>query len=174
MPVNANAHPDAVRAIEEADMILLGPGSLFTSIVPNLLVREIASSITRASALTIYVCNVAEELDQTIDFSVLDHLEVVRRYVNTSAVDLVLANDNFVSQPSQRASTFSGGTPPNLVKAPQAWQDTAICVLADVIDSNNPTRHDPEKLSTVVARTYRDYRGRRRRMPRRWMGLGDK
>ena len=116
----------------------------------------------------------AEELDQTIDFSVLDHLEVVRRYVNTSAVDLVLANDNFVSQPFVMAGMFSGGIPPNLVKVPQPWQDAAICVLADVIDSSNPTRHDPEKLSTVVARTYRDYRGRRRRMPRRWMGLGDR
>lgn len=174
LPANANAHPDAIRAIEEADMILLGPGSLFTSIVPNLLVREIASAIARASAFTIYVCNVAGELDQTIDFSVLDHLDVIRRYVNPSAVDLVLANDNFVSQPSVMAGTVSGGIPPNLVEPPRPWQDRAICVLADVIDSSNPTRHDPEKLSTVIVKTYRDYRGRRRRMPRRWMGLSEK
>ncbi len=171
MPSDASAHPDAKRAIEDADLILLGPGSLFTSIVPNLLVPEIALAITNATALKIYVCNVAGEPGQTMEFSVLDHLEVIRRYLGPSAVTLVLANDNFVSQTIQTADPSGVAVPPSLVKVSQPWQDMAVCVLADVIDDDNPTRHDPEKLATVIAETYRDYRGRRRRLPHRWLGL---
>ncbi len=178
LPANATAHPEAKKAIEDADLIVLGPGSLFTSIVPNLLVPEISSAIANATALKMYVCNVAGEPGQTIGFSVLDHLEVVRRYLAPSAVDLVLANDNFVSRPNAQTDSHQGGgsvnlVTPNLVEVAQPWWDTAICVLADVIDSENPTRHDPDKLATVVAETYRHYRGKRRRLPYQWPGFRD-
>ena len=173
MPANAAAHPDAKLAIEEADLILLGPGSLFTSIVPNLLVPDIGSAISNTAALKLYVCNVAGEPGQTIDFSILDHLQVIRSYLGPSSVDLVLANDNFVSQPTAAEDSTGGTVLPNLVKMDQAWRETTVCVLADVIDTDNPTRHDPAKLATVVAETYREYRGKRRRLPRRWLGPGD-
>ncbi|PKB65070.1 MAG: hypothetical protein BZY80_01020 [SAR202 cluster bacterium Io17-Chloro-G2] len=173
LPADAAAHPDAKRAIEEADMILLGPGSLFTSIVPNLLVPEIASAISNTAALKLYVCNVAGEPGQTMDFSVLDHLEVIRHYLGPSSVNLVLANDNFVPQSGVGGNSLEGAVPAKLIEVTQPWRDTTVCVLADVIDAGNPTRHDPAKLATVIAETYRDYRGRRRRLPRRWLGFGD-
>ena len=172
LPTDAAAHPDATRAINEADMILLGPGSLFTSIVPNLLVPQIASAIKNADALKIYVCNVAAEPGQTVDFSVLDHLQVIRRYLGPGAVDLVLANNNFEAQ-ADTPDPQGVFVPADLVEVAQPWRDMSICVLADVIDTAKPTRHDPTKLATVIADTYRDYRGRRRRLPRRWLGLGD-
>ena len=173
LPADAAAHPDALEAIEEADMILLGPGSLFTSIVPNLLVPNIADAITNAPALKLYVCNVAGEPGQTMDFSVLDHLEVVRHYLGPDSIDLVLANDNFVSQPSSAGAYAGGAVVPKLIEVSQPWRDSTVCVLADVIDTGNPTRHDPVKLATAVAETYRDHRGRRRRLPRRWLGFGE-
>ena len=172
MPADAAAHPEAKQAIEEADLIVLGPGSLFTSIVPNLLVPEISVAITNAAALKMYVCNVAGEPGQTIGFSVLDHLEVVRRYLGPSAIDLVLANDNFAYQPAAAVDSHGAAVSLNLVEVAQPWRDTAVCVLGDVIDSENPTRHDPAKLATAVAETYRDYRGKRRRLPYRWSGFG--
>lgn len=177
MPANAAAHPEAKQAIEDADLIVLGPGSLFTSIVPNLLVPEISSAIINATALKMYICNVAGEPGQTMGFSVLDHLKVVRRYLGPSAVDLVLANDNFGSQTNSAADAHQGGgsassASASLVEVAQTWRDTSICVLADVIDSENPTRHDPAKLATAVAETYRDHRGKRRRLPYQWPGFG--
>lgn len=173
LPADVAAHPDAKLAIEEADLILLGPGSLFTSIVPNLLVPEIASAISDTAALKLYVCNVAEEPGQTTDFSVMDHLEVIRHYLGPSSVNLVLANDNFVSQATAAGDSPGGGVSAKLVEMAQPWRDMTVCVLADVIDTGNPTRHDPAKLATVIAETYRDYRGRRRRLPHRWLGFGD-
>ncbi|PKB78125.1 MAG: hypothetical protein BZY88_19820, partial [SAR202 cluster bacterium Io17-Chloro-G9] len=173
LPADAGAHPDARRAIEEADLILLGPGSLFTSIVPNLLVPEIASAISNTEALKLYVCNVAEEPGQTMNFSVLDHLEVIRHYLEPDAVNLVLANDNFVSQAIAARSPTNGAESANLIEMSQPWRDTTVCVLADVIDTDNPTRHDATKLATVIAETYRDYRGRRRRLPHRWLEFAE-
>ena len=77
-PLNPPAHPEAVAALEEADLVVIGPGSLYTSIVPNLLIPGIAQAIEHSRALKIYICNVAEEPRQTEGYSVQDHLDVVR------------------------------------------------------------------------------------------------
>lgn len=162
-PQDAGAHPDAKRAIEEADLIILGPGSLFTSIVPNLLVREIASAIANTTALKMYVCNVAGEPGETAGFSVLDHLNVIRYYAGSFAVDIVIANNNLLQDKLDHSI--------NLIPPEDAWRDPAACVLADVIDEDKPTRHDPGKLAVTITGTYRKYRGKRRRLPLRWHSL---
>lgn len=160
LPSNAAAHPYATQAIEDADLIVLAPGSLFTSIVPNLLVTGIAAAVTRASALKMYVCNVAGEPGQTMGYSVLDHLDIIRHYLGPSTVSIVLANDNNISGPRQDS--------PDLVEVAQPWQDSAICIQADIVDAENPTRHDPDKLASAVAEAYHSYRGKRRRLPPLW------
>ena len=80
VPADPAAHPDAVRAIEEADMVVIGPGSLFTGLVPNLLISGISTALAKSQALKIYVCNAAEEPAQTVGYSVQDHLDVVVKY----------------------------------------------------------------------------------------------
>lgn len=162
LPTDAAAHPYATKAIEEADLIVLGPGSLFTSIVPNLLVTDISAAVTRAGALKMYVCNVAGEPGQTVGYSVLDHLNIIRHYLGPAAVSIVVANNNKL--PSSNLDRA------NLVEAPLWWQDPAICIQADIVDAENPTRHDPDKLATTVAEAYHAYRGKRRRLPPLWRG----
>lgn len=162
-PQDAHAHPDAKRAIEEADLIILGPGSLFTSIVPNLLVREIATAVSNATALKMYVCNVAGEPGETAGFSLLDHLNVIRYYAGNFAVDIVIANNNLLQ--GKLDDSIS------LIPPEDAWRDPVACVLADVIDEDKPTRHDPGKLAVIITETYRKYRGKRRRLPLRWHSL---
>ena len=159
-PPGAAAHPDAKKAIEEADLIILGPGSLFTSIVPNLLVTEIAAAISEAGALKMHVCNVAGEPGQTMGYTALDHLNVLQHLLGPATVGIVLANSN----------RLSGSIPEavQLVEVPQPWPDSSICVQADTIDTENPTMHDPDKLATTVVETYHRYRGRRRRLPPLW------
>ena len=159
-PRDAPAHPDAMRAIEEADLIILGPGSLFTSIVPNLLVKDIAAAVANANGLKMYVCNVAGEAGETAGLSLLDHLNVIRYYAGTYSVDIVIANDNLL-----------GGNVPetvSLIDPKQPWQDPAVRVLADIIDEAKPTRHEPAKLAAAITQTYRQHRGKRRRLPLLW------
>jgi len=162
-PPDAPAHPDAMRAIEEADLIILGPGSLFTSIVPNLLVKDIAGAVANANGLKMYVCNVAGEAGETAGFSLLDHLNVIRYYAGTYSVDIVIANDNLL-----------GGNVPeavSLIDPKQAWQDPAVRVLADIIDEASPTHHEPAKLAAAITQTYRQHRGKRRRLPLLWHNI---
>jgi len=161
IPADSVAHPEAVRAIEDADMIVVGPGSLFTSIVPNLLISGISNALTESSAFKVYVCNVAEEPAQTEGYSVLDHLNVIRNYGGERAVDAVIAN----------GSLPDGSTPAGLdfIKAIKPWDDDVLLVEADVIDETDNTttaRHNSVKLSNAIAEAYRKFRGRRRRLPR--------
>ena len=161
IPANPAAHPEAVRAIEDADLIVIGPGSLFTSIVPNLLISDISAALASSLAFKIYVCNVAEEPAQTEGYNVHDHLRVVQHYGGEKAVDAVVANNNVPEGPTPAGLGF--------IQANKPWNDGALLVEADVIDESDErsaARHDPVKLSNAIAEAYRKYRGRRRRLPR--------
>ena len=157
-PPNPQAHPDALAALQEADLIVIGPGSLYTSIVPNLLIPAIARGVAQSKALKVYICNVAEEPCQTEGYSVQDHLEVVRGYTGAGSVHAAIANSRIPS----------GSTPAGLdfIRPRQPWEEDALLVEADVIDHEAIARHDPEKLALTVASTYRRHRGKRRRLPR--------
>jgi uncharacterized cofD-like protein len=157
VPADPKAHPDAVSAIKEADLVVLGPGSLFTSIVPNLLIGEIARALSGSTAFKVYVCNVAEEPRQTEGFSVKDHLNIVRHYGGVRSVDAVIANNNIPDGPTPAGLNFIS---PN-----KEWDDEAVLVETDVIDEVMTARHDAEKLSGAVADAYSRYRGQRRRLP---------
>ena len=161
IPADPTAHPEAVRAIEDADMVVIGPGSLFTSIVPNLLISGISEALADSPAFKAYVCNVAEEPAQTEGYSVLDHLNIVRHYGGDAAVDAVISNNNLPEGPTPAGLDF--------IRTNDPWEDEALLVSADVIDetdSSRTARHDPVKLSNAIAEAYRKYRGRRRRLPR--------
>ncbi len=157
-PPNPQAHPDAVAALQDADLIIIGPGSLFTSIVPNLLIPGIAEAVAQSKALKVYVCNVAEEPRQTIGYSVEDHLDVVRRYTGPDSVHAVIANSSIPEGPTPAGLDF--------IKPGHPWSDGALLIEADVIDNSATARHDPVKLALSVATTYRRHRGKRRRLPR--------
>jgi uncharacterized cofD-like protein len=161
VPADPAAHPDAVRAIEEADMVVIGPGSLFTGLVPNLLISGISTALAKSQALKIYVCNAAEEPAQTVGYSVQDHLDVVVKYGGGSVVDAVIANNNVPEGPTPAGLDF--------IQIDKPWTSDVILVAADVIDETDlsrSARHDPVKLSNTIAEAYRKYRGRRRRLPR--------
>ena len=161
IPANPAAHPEAVQAIEDADLVVIGPGSLFTSIVPNLLISDISAALADSPAFKVYVCNVAEEPAQTEGYSVLDHLRVVQHYGGEDAVDAVVANNNLPKGPTPAGLDF--------ILANKPWKDDVLLVEADVIDETDETstaRHDSTKLSIAIAGAYRKYRGRRRRLPR--------
>ena len=158
IPANPPAHPEAVRAIENADMVVVGPGSLFTSIVPNLLISNISTALANSPAFKIYVCNVAEEPAQTEGYNVLDHLNIVRHYGGQNSFDAVISNSNLPDGPTPAGLKF--------IQSDKPWDDKVLLVEADVIDEVHTARHDSVKLSNVIAETYSKYRGTRRRLPR--------
>lgn len=90
-PSDCEPLPEALKALAEADLIVLGPGSLYTSVLPNLLVSGLREQIKSADAPCIYVCNIMTEAGETDDFTVADHLQVIREHCGKDLVDAVLA-----------------------------------------------------------------------------------
>ena len=149
-PAHAEAHPDAVKAILDADLIVIGPGSLYTSVLPNLLVSGIQKALFQTSATKVFICNVATQHGETDNFSVGDHIETLERHTGRGILNVVLANNNIAPE------------------LPEAWHSTAVpitndalrafeglrLVQADVVAEENRYRHDPEKLAATLMRLY--------------------
>lgn len=91
-PSNAKALPEVVKAIEEADLIVLGPGSLYTSVISNLLVKGIPEAIRKSSAKKVYVCNIMTQQGQTDNFTASMHVRVLQQYLGKGALDFILLN----------------------------------------------------------------------------------
>lgn len=143
-PQKVAAYPGSVRAILEAEMITVGPGSLYTSVLPNLLVPGIAEALKSTSALKVYVCNVATQRGETDGFTAGDHVRVLETHVGLH-FDWVLANDN-----------LEVNLPPGVEAVPplKSPQQNLPMVAADMVDKENPWRHDPQKLAEQLMQLY--------------------
>jgi uncharacterized cofD-like protein len=150
-PNNARAYPEAIRAILDADLIILGPGSLYTSIIPNLLVPDIPKAIRASRAFKVYLCNVATQIGETDFYTTRDHLQAINRHVQAGLVDIVLANDkldvDFSNAPKGVGQTVQLETPPG-----------TRLVTANVVDETAPWRHDSRKLAQKVIDVYNQER----------------
>lgn len=149
-PPNVEAHPDAVRAVMEADLVVIGPGSLYTSVLPNLLVEDIRRALHETRAMRLFVCNVATQHGETDEFGVAEHLEVLERHAGHGIVDAVVANNNLVDAlPSEWHSR------PVSLRCPDARVFEGVRIIeADVVAEENRYRHDPAKLAATVLRVY--------------------
>ena len=146
-PVDAPGHPLAIKAIEEADLVVIGPGSLYTSILPNLLVSDISDAIKRTSAPTLYVCNVATEVSETQGFAIAEHIETLRKFTFREIVDYVVANDARLivraDYPGEPVLDDGRSVAP------------AKLELTDISDPELPIRHSSKKLAAAVMKIYR-------------------
>ena len=96
-PNSPPAYPGAIHAILNDDMIVVGPGSLFTSVIPPLLVRDISEAIQASKAFKVYVCNMTTQPGETDGFDVQAHLQALEDHVGEGLIDLLLLNDDFDS-----------------------------------------------------------------------------
>lgn len=150
-PERVRAYPGALRAILSADLILAGPGSLYTSILPNLLVEDIPQAIRASQAVKLYICNVATQVGETDHFTVGDHVQALQDHVGKGVFHYVLANDNFNAQlPPQANIEFV----PLIYEALEDYQ----VIIADLIDLENAWRHDSKKLARKVIEFYHQQR----------------
>ncbi len=144
-PKDVIAYPESVKAIEEADIIVLGPGSLYTSILPNLMVKGIAEALRATRAYKIYICNVAMQPAETAGYSVADHVLALERHIGRGVFQTVLANNNFTTK---NTDEFTHYVPP----APESHEISQRYQLhyTDLVDDERPWRHDPYKLAAAI------------------------
>ena len=149
-PASAPVNPDVVRAFREADLIVLGPGSLYTSIMPNLLVRGLSDALLASNAHKVYISNVATQHGETDGYNAAEHYAAIRRHLGgVDVVNVVLANSNI---PGEAFPDEWQSTP---VLAPgDADYGGARLVLADLVSSELRYRHDSEQLAAAVMRQY--------------------
>ena len=148
-PEEVPAYPEAVKAILEADLIVAGPGSLYTSVLPNLLVPDVTRAIRASRALKVYVCNVATQSGETDGYGVEDHMRAIREHVGQPLFDTVLANDRFLGP----VAAPSGA---QWVRLPEEDKSGYRLVTADLVDEDLPWRHDSGKLARNLIELYEE------------------
>ncbi len=154
-PPNPKAVPHAVKAIVEADCIIISPGSLYTSIIPNLLVPEILRAITKRRVPCIYICNIMSQRGETQDYTVADHVQALDTVAGVRLFDAVLVQK---FPPSARALAKYQAQGSHFIELDREHLVELNCpiLLADVM-AENPSGaviHDSDKLSGVLMRWY--------------------
>lgn len=157
-PGEADAYDPAIVAILSADLIVLGPGSLYTSVLPNLLVGGISHALRFAPGAKVYVCNVATQPGETDGYKVIDHLRALERHVANVPIDNVLVNSNFGPAETRikpewhvSAVEFDGL---------HEFEERLVLEQRDIVNPEFPLRHDPEKLADVLMSLGREQRAK--------------
>ncbi len=140
-PANTPAFPPAISAVLNADLIVIGPGSLYSSLLPNLLVRDLADAVRASQALKFFICNVATERGETDQFNCLDHVQSVEKHVGEGMFDLVICNNHLEG--------YLGSDVDWVQVSPELRQHSSV-YCANLIDPDHPWRHNSKKLSKAV------------------------
>ncbi|HEV8021104.1 MAG TPA: gluconeogenesis factor YvcK family protein [Candidatus Lustribacter sp.] len=147
-PPQAEPLQEVIEAIREADAIVLGPGSLYTSIMPNLLVQRVAHELEASSAVKIYVCNVMTQPGETGDYSASKHVEALLANAKARVCDIVIVNDEM---PRKLLDVYAEERQLPVVLDKTRLDRLGVqTVRAAVISETDTVRHDPEKLAAVV------------------------
>lgn len=149
-PGNPAAYPEVIQSLLSADLIVIGPGSLYTSILPNLLVKDITSAIRASQALKIFICNVATQTGETEGFSCGDHLRVVDEHIGSNLFDIVVANE---VPPKDYHPNVEG------VEVEDELRLKYNVYIKDLIDVEHPWRHDPQKITQALMDLLRERTG---------------
>jgi len=144
--------PEALAAIRNADVITIGPGSLFTSILPNLLVARVAEAIGESKAIRIFVCNLMTQPGETDGYSARKHLEMVHQYAPQIHFDYVVVNDRPISAIQAELYRAEGAFQIGIKDDPidNILESGTEIVRADLLDEGPMVRHNSERLARVV------------------------
>jgi uncharacterized cofD-like protein len=145
-PDGAQVNPEAAQAILNAELVIVGPGSLYTSIMPNLLVEGMVEAIKASPALKVYICNLAAQPGETEGYDIDDYLRVIREHIGTNLFDFVLVNSNLSHAPT-------GGQSLVIFKPVDVNRHPEVRFIAsDVVNVRLPSHHDPDKLARTIMR----------------------
>lgn len=150
-PDDCEPHPDAIAAIAQADVITVGPGSLFTSILPPLLVRGVVDAIVGSHARKVFVCNLMTQPGETDGLTARRHLEIVREYAPALTFDHVVVNDRPIRKEQIELYTRDGAEQIGVHGSIDADEiEGAQVVRADLLAESQLVRHDPARLAACV------------------------
>jgi uncharacterized cofD-like protein len=151
VPHNAKPLPQTLEAIATADLITIGPGSLFTSLVPNLLVRGIPEAIAASKATKIFICNLMQQANESLGLSACDHIRAIRKHAGRKLFEFVLVNNKPVSH-ELLARYESEGQGQVLCDA-EAIEDFGVhCIADNFLSEGDVVRHDTERVAMTLLR----------------------
>ena len=149
-PNNPPAYPAAVNELLKADMIVLGPGSLFTSILPNLLVRDLSAAVRNSGALKVFICNVATQPGETDNFTCGDHIRALEEHVGRDIFDMVITTKEGPGKLPDGAIW---------VQMDEGLDGQYPIYHAEVADPKEAGRHDAVKLAQKLIDLYQERTG---------------
>jgi len=166
VPSDAKPNPEVIEAIREAEIIILGPGSLFTSILPNLLIEEVRSEIIKREVMKLYLCNVMTQHGETDGFTAFDHLNTIISHTKKNIVNCCLVNSGRLKY-SLLVKYAQEKSFPVLFDRERLKKLGISIFEADIVSKDNYLRHDSKKASREIMNIY-NYR------KRRWRNLRSK
>ena len=149
-PNDAPAFPPVLRALLAAEIIIVGPGSLYTSLLPNLLVPDVLAAIRASRALKIFLCNIAAQKGETDSYSAYDHVRAVEEHVGEDLFEIVVCNDNHDERLGQELEW---------VRADERTLADSRVYTADLVDVHHSWRHDSTKLADTLMDLYYERTG---------------
>jgi len=160
-PPDVRANPEALERILEADMVVIGPGSLYSSVLPNLLISDIRDALAAAQGMRVYVCNVATQPGETGSFSAAEHLEALFEHIGEGLIDYVLVNRNWHAR---QPDGWLGQ--PVQIDERRLEELPVVVIEEDLVDVANAHRHDSAKLAAALVRLQQEDRLERPRQRR--------
>ena len=151
-PANPAPAEDVIAAIEEADIITLGPGSLYTSIIPNLLVGQVAEAVRNSKAKKIYIANMMSQPGETTGFSVEDHIKAIEYYAGGKIIDAVIVNNEPIEEEYLEKYIEDGAHALIRNEEDPIWENL-VCIEAPLVKINHEKqyiRHDSDKLASYI------------------------
>jgi uncharacterized cofD-like protein len=158
-PSDVPSNPETLKAIKEAEIIVIGPGSLYTSVLPNLLTKGMIEAIKNSKAIKIYVCNVMTQPGETDNYSALDHIEAVYKHTKSKFLDYVLVNTSHA--PLELAKKYEEEKAfPVKVDEEKLKKLGVKVVKANFMSTKDYLRHEPDKLARAILKIFMEVKGR--------------
>lgn len=163
-PAKVDPAPGAMQAIADADLITLGPGSLYTSIVPNLLVDGVAEAIAQSAAKKVYICNLMWEPGETEGYSAADHVQAVLDHSLPGLIDVVIVNAKTIPAAARRRYESQHAFPVELDEA-RLRELVPQVVATDLLAGGLPLRHDSDRVARMLLHLAKQSRARANGLP---------
>ena len=145
-PPDVKPLPQTLEAIAEADLITIGPGSLFTSLIPNLLVRGFAEAVAGSSAVKVYVCNLMTQANESLGLSAAEHIRALNRHAHRQLFDYALMNQKPASDPMRAKYALEGAS--QIVVDLEAIEALGVCpILGDYLEEGEVARHATDRVA---------------------------
>ncbi|NPA54237.1 MAG: YvcK family protein [Aquificae bacterium] len=154
-PENVRAPEDAVKKLLEADFIILGPGSLYTSIIPNLLVKDIKEALLKSKAYKIYIGNVMTQYGETDGYTASDHIKALheivgQRFINAAIINTTIPPDDVLRR------YMKENAEPVVADAGNISRMGITVYAEDLLDTGTYARHNPQKLTDTILKVFRE------------------